>query len=165
MYYICFMSIILFSCVYLMCIVYQILYNTFCSYVIILYRSVIWRDNYGYMKHDSLYVLLEGKEQELDDVVNVLVLMIHKELLTNPLPYKKHAIVTRPQAIVMQKLQFMVDQAVYIMEDVIYRHKQAKLILMPIVLNDYYRMLVPDIPNQKYMHYSSLSPLYMMPTS
>lgn len=45
------------------------------------------------------------------------------------------------------------------MEDVIYGHKQAELILMHIVLNGHYHLVTLDIPNQKYMHYSSLMSL------
>lgn len=34
------------------------------------YNPVVWRDDCGYMTRDSLYILLEGKEQVPDDVVS-----------------------------------------------------------------------------------------------
>lgn len=48
------------------------------------------------MTRDNLYILLEGKEQVPHDVVDVLILLIHKELLINPLVYKKNVIVMWP---------------------------------------------------------------------
>lgn len=42
------------------------------------------------------------------------------------------------------------------MEDVIYWHKTAKLILMPIILHDHYHFLILGIQNIKHMHYSLL---------
>lgn len=51
------------------------------------------------------------------------------------------------------------DQEVYMIENIIYRHMQVKLILMPNMLNGHYHLLVLDIPNQKYMHYSSFMSL------
>lgn len=118
--------------------------------------SVVWRDDYGFTTLESLYILLEGKDQVLDDVIDVLVLMIHEQLLANPFAYKKRAIVTWPLALPMQKLQFTTDQAVYMMEDVMYDHKNAKIIMMPIVLNGNYHFLMLDMENEKYRHYSSL---------
>ena len=45
---------------------------------------------------NHLYVLLEGKEQVLDDVVDALALIMHDELLINPSAYPKCAAITRP---------------------------------------------------------------------
>lgn len=66
--------------------------------------SVIWRDDYGYMTLDILYILLEGKEQVPNDVVDVLALMMWGDLLMNPLAYKSLSIVTHPLALAMQEL-------------------------------------------------------------
>lgn len=66
-----------------------------------LYSFIIWRDNYRYTTNANLYVLLEGKEQVPNDVIDVLIPMIHEELLTNPLEYKKRFVVMRPLALAM----------------------------------------------------------------
>lgn len=60
------------------------------------YIYVILRDYNGYTTRDNLYIILERKEQVVDDVVDVIILMIHEELLTNPLTYKKYVVVTQP---------------------------------------------------------------------
>lgn len=60
------------------------------------YIYIILRDYNGYTTRDNLYFILERKEQFLDDVVDVIILMIHEELLTNPLTYNKYAVVTQP---------------------------------------------------------------------
>lgn len=120
------------------------------------YSSIIWIDDYGYTTHGSLYIILKGKEQVPDDVVDVLVLMIYEELLTNRLEYKKRNVVTWPLALAMQKMQSVENQAAYIMEDMLYGHKQVELILMPVILNGYYHLLILENPSQNYLHYSSL---------
>lgn len=62
------------------------------------YSYVIWRDQNecGYATRDNLFVLLEGKENVPDNVVDTLVLMIHEELLLNPLFFKKRVVVMGP---------------------------------------------------------------------
>lgn len=46
--------------------------------------------------------------------------MIHKELLSDPLAFKKLVVITVPLVFAMQRLLFGVDQVVYMMKDVIY---------------------------------------------
>lgn len=38
--------------------------------------SVVWRDDCGFTTHENIYVLLEGKGQVPDNVVDVLVLIM-----------------------------------------------------------------------------------------
>lgn len=78
----------------------------------------------GIQPMTTLYVFLKGKEHVPNDVLNVLILMIHEELLTNPLAYKKRAVVMWLLPLAMQKMQSATDQVVYMMEDVLYGHKQ-----------------------------------------
>lgn len=61
------------------------------------------------MTRDHLYILLKGKEQVPDDVIEILVLMIYEKLLSNLLAYKMQTIIILPLALVIQKLQFYAD--------------------------------------------------------
>lgn len=39
-----------------------------------------------------------------------------------------------------------------------YGHKDAEIILMPIIFNGHYHLLMLDLENEKYKHYPSLEP-------
>jgi len=99
------------------------------------FSSIVWRSDCGHRTREHVYILLEGKDPVPDDIVDVLVLMLREELLTNPLAFKKRAVVTRPLALSLQKSESAAEQAVYMMEDIMFCYKNADVILMPIIFN------------------------------
>lgn len=54
------------------------------------------KDYFGFTTCDHLYVLLEDKEQVLNDVVGMLILIMHDKLVINPTAHPKCGTVTRP---------------------------------------------------------------------
>lgn len=55
-------------------------------------NSVVWRDDYWYARCESIYALLKDKDQVPNDVIDVLVLIMREQLLSNPLVFRKWAI-------------------------------------------------------------------------
>lgn len=66
--------------------------------------SVIWRDDYGFITRNYLFIMLKREEQLPDDVVDALVLMLHEELLLDPHTHRRCVIITWLFPIAMWKL-------------------------------------------------------------
>ena len=94
-------------------------------------------DDYGFTTCDHLYVLLESKEQMPDDAVDVLICIMHDELLINPSAYPKRAAITQPLALAMQKMEFAADQALCMVEDGTFGFDRAEITLILIILNNH----------------------------
>ena len=121
-----------------------------------MHSTVVWRNEYGFTTRDHLFVLLEGREPVPDDVVDTLVLLLREELAEKPPKYNKRAVIIRPLALALRKMEYTAEEAERIVLEVVDGIKEVDFIFMPIIANGHYHLLVYDKSEQNYRHYSSL---------
>lgn len=118
------------------------------------YSSAIWRDNCGFTT--AIICKSSSKEKNRSLMMSLKFDPYDRRVIAVVSIWCTSGGQSLCGLLAMQKLEFCVDQVIYMMQDVIYEQKDAKIILIPIVLHGPYHLLTFNLLNQKCVNYSPL---------